>query len=135
MAYTKLCSCFFKTPILPCNIFFLQLPFSVQEHFILGGTLAAIIVYETEPSSIIAYALNSHDYKRSLDEFISKKPQSTEPSPSPVYKRKGVSDRQENSDLTSSLEKSTGLLSFLRNKDAKTEGSATNQSSVTIEAS
>lgn len=111
----------------------MQLPFSSQEHFILGGTLAAIIVYETEPSSIIAYALNSYDYKKSLDEFISKKPQNTEPSPSPVYKRKGVSDRTENSDINSSLEKSTGLLSFLRNKEVKSEGLVPSQNGTPIE--
>lgn len=113
-------------------LFILQLPFSSQEHYILGGTLAAIVVYETEPSSIIAYALNSYDYKRSLDELIAKKTQSTEPSPSPVYKRKGTSDRLENSDLNSSLEKSTGLLSFLRNKDAKGDGLAPNQNPMAI---
>lgn len=78
-------------------------------------------VYENEVSSIVAYALNSYDYKRLFDEIVGKKPISAEQTPSPVHKRKIANENRESGEFNSSLEKSTGLLSFLRNKDSKNE--------------
>lgn len=74
-----------------------------------------IVVYESEPSSIIAYALDSLDYKHKLQELLrcTKGPES---SPSPLYKRK-LSDHKDNggSELTQSGEmKRPSVLSFLR---------------------
>lgn len=101
-----------------------QSPFKSQEHYTLPiGVLAPMVVYETEPSSIIAYALNSQDYRHSLEEVIDKKSQSLEQSPSPVHRRRGNSDkeRSEGNDFVSSGEKSSGILSFLRNRDSKSD--------------
>lgn len=78
-------------------------------------------VYENEVSSIVAYALNSYDYKRLYDEIIGKKSICSEQTPSPVHKRKIASENRESGEFNSSLEKSTGLLSFLRNKDVKND--------------
>lgn len=85
-----------------------QSPFSSHEHYMLSGTCFPLIVYETEPISIVAYALNSFDYKKSFEEYGK---QSHSNSSSPLCKKK----IQELSD--SSLDKSAGLLSFLRNKE------------------
>ncbi|KAK4877008.1 hypothetical protein RN001_009514 [Aquatica leii] len=96
----------------------MQHPFNQQEHYTLPtGVSVPIVVYETEPSSIVAYALNSYDYKRSLDEIAGRKPQSAEQSPSPVHKRKSQSDKDPNENDSSS----NRILSFLRNKDSKTD--------------
>lgn len=46
-----------------------QSPWSIQEHYLLPpGPNACIMVHENEPSSIISYALASHDYQRYLEE-------------------------------------------------------------------
>jgi 1-phosphatidylinositol-3-phosphate 5-kinase len=37
------------------------------------GCSVPVVVYENEPSSIIAYALSSHEYQRSLDEILARK--------------------------------------------------------------
>ncbi|KAF5299848.1 hypothetical protein FQA39_LY11385 [Lamprigera yunnana] len=96
----------------------LQPPFGQQEHYTLPvGVTVPIVVYETEPSSIIAYALNSFEYKKSLDEIVGKWPQSTEQSPSPVHKRKSQPDKDPNEDSSSNR-----ILSFLRSKDSKNDG-------------
>lgn len=74
-------------------------------------------VYESEVSSIVAYALNSYEYKRVFEERTGRKPASSaEQTPSPVHKRKGLLTANEGADLSSSAEKS-GILSFLRAKD------------------
>lgn len=101
-----------------------QSPFSSQEHHIFSSTNFPLIVYETEPISIVAYALNSFDYKKSFEEYLGKQPQNSETPPSPVCKKKGQGDRSEN---VESLEKSAGLLSFLRNKEGKPESACSNQ--------
>lgn len=80
-------------------------------------------MYENEPISIVAHALSSFDYKKSFEEFLGKQNQNSDIPASPVCKKKG----HENSEITSSLEKSAGLLSFLRNKDGKPENLSSNQ--------
>lgn len=106
------------------NIALVPPPFKSQEHYTLPvGSQASIVVYESEPSSIIAYALNSQEYKNLLDESIDKKSQSVEQSPSPVHRRRGGSekDKSDNSEFVSSGEKSSGILSFLRSKESKSD--------------
>lgn len=85
-----------------------------------------MIVYETEPISIVAHALNSFDYKKSFEEFLGKQTQNTDTPSSPVCKKKGQG-ANDNTEITSSLEKSAGLLSFLRNKDGKQENLCSSQ--------
>lgn len=100
----------------------MQQPFNQQEHYTLPtGINVPIVVYENEPSSIVAYALNSYDYKKSLDEITGKKV-NNEPSPSPVHKRKSQSDKDRTeSGEFSSAEKASGILSFLRSKESKAD--------------
>jgi 1-phosphatidylinositol-3-phosphate 5-kinase len=95
----------------------LQSPFSTQDHYTLPtGVSVPIVVYEGEPSSIVAYSLNSYDYKKSFEEITSKK-NAAEQTPSPVVKRKSQSqDKSETND-----DKASGLLGFLRNKDSKND--------------
>lgn len=74
----------------------------------------SIVVYENEISSVIAYALDSYEYKKCLDEVV--KRTTTDQSPSPINKRKVLttSDRSSSSDLLiSGNERHSGLLSFL----------------------
>lgn len=82
-----------------------------------------MIAYENEPISIVAHALNSFEYKKSFDEYIGKQNQNSDTPSSPVCKKRG----QENAEVTSSLEKSAGLLSFLRNKEGKPDSACSNQ--------
>ncbi|XP_017776695.1 PREDICTED: 1-phosphatidylinositol 3-phosphate 5-kinase [Nicrophorus vespilloides] len=100
-------------------------PFNNNEHYTLAsGVYAPIVVYENEPSSIVAYALNSFEYKKVFEELSGKKPQSAEQTPSPVHKRKNQSDRSErgeSGEFGASNEKTSGLLSFLRNKESKSD--------------
>lgn len=84
-----------------------------------------MIAYENEPVSIVAHALNSFEYKKSFDEFLGKQNQNSDTPSSPVCKKKG---QENNSEITSSLEKSAGLLSFLRNKEGKPDSATCNQS-------
>lgn len=92
-----------------------QPPFGTQEHYTLPlGVSLPVIVYENEPSSIIAYTLNSVEYKKAFEELTVKK--NVEQTPSPVTKRKSNSDKEKNED-----EKSINLLGFLRNKDSKSD--------------
>lgn len=73
------------------------------------------MVYESEPSSIIAYALDTHDYKHALQELIrGNKP--TDATQSPSIKRKILdSTKESQSELQSSGElKRPSVLSFLR---------------------
>ncbi|RZB49897.1 1-phosphatidylinositol 3-phosphate 5-kinase [Asbolus verrucosus] len=93
-------------------------PFNAQDHYTLPtGVSVPIVVYESEPSSIIAYALNSYDYKKSFEELIMKKI-NAEQTPSPVVKRKSQNDKDK-SDTND--DKASGLLGFLRNKDSKND--------------
>ncbi|XP_030762817.1 1-phosphatidylinositol 3-phosphate 5-kinase [Sitophilus oryzae] len=105
-----------------------QAPFSPQEHYLLPiGQYGPVIVYENEVSSIIAYALNSIDYKKSLEELTSKKSIANEQTPSPIAKRKNVAGDKEKND---GGEKGSGLLGFLRTKDSKTDLGSSVSSSV-----
>ncbi|EFA00380.1 1-phosphatidylinositol 3-phosphate 5-kinase [Tribolium castaneum] len=83
-------------------------PFNPQDHYTLPtGVSVPIIVYESEPSSIIAYALNSYDYKKSFEDLTKKS--NTEQTPSPIVKRKNPN--------TDKNDETSGLLGFLRNKN------------------
>ncbi|XP_074111998.1 1-phosphatidylinositol 3-phosphate 5-kinase fab1 isoform X2 [Cotesia typhae] len=63
-------------------------PLSALEHHLLPlGSVVPVVVYESEPSSIIAYALDSHDYKHALQEII-RTTKVGEQSSSPLIKRK-----------------------------------------------
>ncbi|CAH1970908.1 unnamed protein product [Acanthoscelides obtectus] len=92
-------------------------PFSSQEHYLLPEFSVPIVVYENEPSSIVAYTLSSSDYKKSFEELVTKKNQNNDQTQSPLSKRKGQSDKDRNED-----DKSLSILGFLRKeKDTKTE--------------
>ncbi|XP_012274493.1 1-phosphatidylinositol 3-phosphate 5-kinase isoform X2 [Orussus abietinus] len=84
---------------------------AVAHHLLPLGSVVPIAVYETEPSSIIAYALDSHDYKHALQEL----PRSVANS-SPLYKRKFPdSGKEALSEATQPSEpKRPSVLSFLR---------------------
>ncbi|CAG5098005.1 Similar to fab1: Putative 1-phosphatidylinositol 3-phosphate 5-kinase (Drosophila melanogaster) [Cotesia congregata] len=63
-------------------------PLSALEHHLLPlGSVVPVVVYESEPSSIIAYALDSHDYKHALQEII-RTTKVGDQSSSPLIKRK-----------------------------------------------
>ncbi|XP_066249810.1 1-phosphatidylinositol 3-phosphate 5-kinase isoform X1 [Euwallacea similis] len=88
----------------------IQSPFASEEHYNLpAGVYGPLPVFETELSSIIAYALNSHEYKDSL----AKKTQNLDQTPSPLTRRKNNAERIE--------DEKSGLLGFLRTKDSKTD--------------
>lgn len=75
-----------------------------------------IVVYESEPSSIIAYALDSHDYKHALQELPRIPTKAPDPiNPSPLSKRKFPESRDSSVDLVQSGEfKRPSVLSFFR---------------------
>ncbi|CAH0546520.1 unnamed protein product [Brassicogethes aeneus] len=104
----------------------IPVPFSTQEHYNLPlGVNGPIIVYENEPSSIVAYALNSFEYKKSFDEY--KKPSVSELTSSPLNKRRGTAEKDTAKDGD---DKSSGLLGFLRSKEQNvlTTSTSSNQS-------
>ncbi|CAG2059916.1 unnamed protein product [Timema podura] len=93
----------------------LQSSLSPQEHHLSSlGCTVPIVVYENEPSSIIAYALSSPDYHCSLDDAIAKQHSFGEPpSASPSHKRKsGQSQTERESGGESTDSRRTGVLSF-----------------------
>ncbi|XP_069701423.1 1-phosphatidylinositol 3-phosphate 5-kinase isoform X2 [Periplaneta americana] len=62
--------------LLPASIVIapIQSPLSPQEHHLAPtGCSVPVVVYENEPSSIIAYALSSQEYQRKLDEMLTKR--------------------------------------------------------------
>nr|CAD7447891.1 unnamed protein product [Timema bartmani] len=72
----------------------LQSSLSPQEHHLSSlGCTVPIVVYENEPSSIIAYALSSPDYHCSLDDAIAKQHSFGEP-PILVTKERAVNPKQ-----------------------------------------
>jgi len=86
-----------------------------------------IVVYESELSSIIAYALNSHDYKHTLQE-LSHTTKGPELNPSPLSKRKFPEGRDSSLDLAQLSEfKRPSVLSFFR-------GNSPNSASSPIES-
>ncbi|KAJ8686685.1 hypothetical protein QAD02_022479 [Eretmocerus hayati] len=87
---------------------------SLEHHSLPLGSVVPLVVYEPEPSSIIAYALDSLDYKHALQEQL-RGSKSCEPSPSPLNKRKFIDSKESTSDVTQSGEfKRPSVLSFLR---------------------
>ncbi|KAG7205451.1 hypothetical protein KM043_007441 [Ampulex compressa] len=87
---------------------------SLEHHLLPLGSVVPIVVYESEPSSIIAYALDSHDYKHALQELLrtSKGPESN---PSPLNKRKFPDNKETPQELMQSGEfKRSSVLSFFR---------------------
>ncbi|XP_046466655.1 putative 1-phosphatidylinositol 3-phosphate 5-kinase isoform X1 [Neodiprion pinetum] len=93
----------------------IQCPLGSLEHHLLSlGSVVPIVVYESEPSSIIAYALDSLDYKHKLQELL-RSTKGSELNPSPLYKRKFSDNKENASELTQSIEsKRPSVLSFLR---------------------
>jgi hypothetical protein len=64
-----------------CNSMFhySQSPLSPQEHHLApNGCFVPVILYENEPSSLIAYALSSQEYQHSLDDMLAKRTSTTE---------------------------------------------------------
>jgi len=56
-----------------------QSPLSPQEHHLTpNGCSVPVILYENEPSSLIAYALSSQEYHHSLDDMLAKKTSTNE---------------------------------------------------------
>ncbi|XP_067015555.2 1-phosphatidylinositol 3-phosphate 5-kinase [Anabrus simplex] len=112
----------------------IQSPLSPQEHHLApGGYSVPVVVYETEPSSIIAYALSSQEYRRSLEELRTKRISASEqPTPSPVHKRKlgqSLGDKDSLSDSTQLGDgRRSGVLSFLRG--SSTSGNNSNRAGV-----
>ena len=77
-------------------------------------SIVPIVVYESEPSSIIAYALDSHDYKHTLHELM-RSTKGPDLNPSPLNKRKFPENKENVPDLTQSGEfKRPSVLSFFR---------------------
>ncbi|OXU27408.1 hypothetical protein TSAR_004798 [Trichomalopsis sarcophagae] len=90
-------------------------PLGPLEHHLLPlGSVVPIVVYESEPSSIIAYALDSHDYKHALQEQL-RGTKGPELNPSPLYRRKLPENKENVSEINQSGEsKRPSVLSFLR---------------------
>lgn len=90
-------------------------PLGTLEHHLLPlGSVVPIVVYETEPSSIIAYALDSHDYKHALHE-LTRTVKGPDLNPSPLNKRKFPENKENFPDVTQSGEfKRPSVLSFFR---------------------
>lgn len=82
---------------------------------LLRSSVVPIVVYESELSSIIAYALDSHDYKHALQELLrTTKGSECNPSPQPS-RRKLPEGRDSSLDLLQSNEfKRPSVLSFFR---------------------
>ncbi|KOX68078.1 Putative 1-phosphatidylinositol 3-phosphate 5-kinase [Melipona quadrifasciata] len=90
-------------------------PLGTLEHHLLPlGSVVPIVVYESEPSSIIAYALDSHDYKHTLHELM-RSTKGPDLNPSPLNKRKFPENKENVPDMTQSGEfKRPSVLSFFR---------------------
>ncbi|XP_012269678.2 1-phosphatidylinositol 3-phosphate 5-kinase [Athalia rosae] len=90
-------------------------PLNALEHHSLSlGSVVPIVVYESEPSSIIAYALDSLDYKHKLQELL-RSTKGSESNPSPLNRRKFSDNKESTSDLAQSMEsKRPSVLFFLR---------------------
>ncbi|XP_014610416.1 PREDICTED: 1-phosphatidylinositol 3-phosphate 5-kinase isoform X2 [Polistes canadensis] len=90
-------------------------PLGPLEHTLLPlGSVVPVVVYESELSSIIAYALDSHDYKHSLQELL-RTTKGPELNSSPLNKRKFSENKENTLELTQSGDfKRPSVLSFLR---------------------
>ncbi|XP_043287999.1 1-phosphatidylinositol 3-phosphate 5-kinase [Venturia canescens] len=70
-------------------------PLPPSEHHSLPlGSVVPMVVYESEPSSIIAYALDSHDYKHALAEIVPSSRGVPEVNSSPLNRRKLPENRE-----------------------------------------
>ncbi|KAL0116123.1 hypothetical protein PUN28_011173 [Cardiocondyla obscurior] len=103
-------------------------PLGPSEHYLLPlGSVVPIVVYESELSSIIAYALDSHDYKHALQELL-RTAKGPELNPSPLSKRKFPEGKDSTLDLAQLSEfKRSSMLSFFR-------GNSPNSASSPIES-
>ncbi|CAH0389172.1 unnamed protein product [Bemisia tabaci] len=97
----------------------IQCPTSATEHYALKsmvGSSVPVIVYESEPSSIIAHALSMHDYRIALSE-LQNKSRSTETQPSP-----NTSSKKRHSGAEESGQQGDGkkqkVFSFLRTQNS-----------------
>ncbi|RLU26367.1 hypothetical protein DMN91_000161 [Ooceraea biroi] len=90
-------------------------PLGPLEHYLLPlGSVVPVVVYESEPSSIIAYALDSHDYKHALQELL-RTTKGSDSNASPLSKRKFPEGKDNTLDLTQSSDfKRSSMLSFFR---------------------
>ncbi|KAI4492050.1 hypothetical protein M0802_010058 [Mischocyttarus mexicanus] len=90
-------------------------PLGPLEHTLLPlGSIVPVVVYESELSSIIAYALDSHDYKHTLQELL-RTTKGPELNSSPLNKRKFSENKENASELSQSGDfKRPSVLSFLR---------------------
>ncbi|XP_029039726.2 LOW QUALITY PROTEIN: 1-phosphatidylinositol 3-phosphate 5-kinase [Osmia bicornis bicornis] len=87
---------------------------NLEHHLLPLGSVVPIVVYESEPSSIIAYALDSHDYKHALHELM-RSTKGPDLNPSPLIKRKFPDNKENFTDITQSGEfKRPSVLSFFR---------------------
>lgn len=92
-------------------------PLAALEHHLLPlGSVVPIVVYESEPSSIIAYALDSHDYKHALAEIL-RSTKIMDPNSSPMNKRK--LDSKENSTELNQSDNNTSITTPAENEDDK----------------
>ncbi|KAL0271738.1 UNVERIFIED_CONTAM: hypothetical protein PYX00_008735 [Menopon gallinae] len=107
------------------DFFPIQSPWNSQEHYLLPpGPNAYVMVHENEPSSIIAYALASHDYHRHMEELQHKKlalSVTTEaPTPSPVNRRKTLTSMTgSDKDVENPDGRRTTVLSLLRGSNVQ----------------
>ncbi|XP_076246604.1 1-phosphatidylinositol 3-phosphate 5-kinase fab1 [Calliopsis andreniformis] len=90
-------------------------PLGTLEHHLLPlGSVVPIVVYESEPSSIIAYALDSLDYKHALHELM-RTTKGPDVHPSPLIKRKFPENKENVPEIMQSGEfKRPYVLSFFR---------------------
>ncbi|XP_053980102.1 1-phosphatidylinositol 3-phosphate 5-kinase [Hylaeus volcanicus] len=87
---------------------------SLEHHLLPLGSVVPIVVFESEPSSIIAHALDSHDYKHALHELM-RTTKGPDLNPSPLNKRKFPENKESLPDLMQSGEfKRPSVLSFFR---------------------
>ncbi|XP_074643443.1 1-phosphatidylinositol 3-phosphate 5-kinase-like isoform X3 [Tubulanus polymorphus] len=109
----------------------LQPPFGPEEHHLIPGGRRSlpIVVYDQEPSSIIAFALSSHEYEVALQELKQNlysscsKSASDSGTNSPALSRRGgnspavsrrATDSEINENAPSQMKKTTAVLSFFR---------------------
>ncbi|XP_076228988.1 1-phosphatidylinositol 3-phosphate 5-kinase fab1 isoform X2 [Nomia melanderi] len=87
---------------------------SLEHHLLPLGSVVPIVVYESEPSSIIAYALDSLDYKHAKQELM-RTIRGPDLNPSPLNTRKFPENKENLSDVMQSGEfKRPSVLSFFR---------------------
>ncbi|XP_064646018.1 1-phosphatidylinositol 3-phosphate 5-kinase-like isoform X3 [Lineus longissimus] len=100
----------------------LQMPFPDDEHHLLPACRKVpIVIYDEEPSSIIAYSLSSQDYEIQRQELLlmmQREKSVNSAASSPATKRKTNGTNDSDSD-TGSKNKSNAVLSFFRSASNK----------------